>query len=54
MFLLRWIAVLALAMLAGKLISKLKLPSILGWLIIGMFFGPHAFGIMSQEVLNAS
>lgn len=54
MLLLRWIAVLALAMLAGKLISKLKLPSILGWLIIGMFFGPHAFGIMSQEVLNAS
>lgn len=48
--LLRWLAVLILAALAGKLISKLKLPSILGWLIIGMFFGPHALNIISYEV----
>lgn len=54
MLLLRWLAVLALAALAGKLISKLRLPSILGWLIIGMFFGPHALEIISQEVLDAS
>lgn len=51
---LRWLAVLVLAALAGKLISKLKLPSILGWLIVGMFFGPHALGIVSQDVLDAS
>lgn len=25
----------------------------MGWLIIGMFFGPHAFGLMSQPVLDA-
>lgn len=50
--LLRWLAVLILAALAGKLISKLKLPSILGWLIIGMFFGPHALNIISYEVLD--
>lgn len=54
MLLLRWIAVLILAALTGKLISKLRLPSILGWLIIGMFFGPHALGIMSQDVLDTS
>lgn len=54
MLLLRWLAVLALAALAGKLISKLRLPSVLGWLIIGMFFGPHALEIISQEVLDTS
>ena len=54
MLLLRWLAVLILAALAGKLISKLKLPSIGGWLIIGMFFGPHALGIVSWDVLDAA
>ncbi|MCM1271559.1 MAG: hypothetical protein NC247_13210 [Ruminococcus flavefaciens] len=54
MLLLRWLAVLALAALAGKLISTLRLPSILGWLIIGMFFGPHTLKIISQEVLDTS
>lgn len=53
MQLLRWLMVLAIAAFAGKLISKIKLPSILGWLIIGMFFGPHAFGLMPQSVLDA-
>ena len=43
--LLQWLMVLALALLAGKLVSRLKLPSILGWLVIGMLFGPHALGL---------
>lgn len=51
--LLQWLMVLALAALAGRLISKLKLPSILGWLIVGMLLGPHALGLMSQPVLDA-
>ena len=51
--LLRWLMVLVLAVLAGKLISKIKLSSILGWLIIAMLFGPHAFGLMRQPVLDA-
>ena len=54
MQLLRWLAVLALAMIVGKLVSKVKLPSILGWLIIGMIFGPHALGLMPQAVLDAA
>lgn len=52
--LLQWLIVLVLAALAGKLISKIKLPSILGWLIIGMIFGPHAFGLLPQSILDAS
>lgn len=50
--LLRWILVLLLAVLAGKLVSKMKLPSILGWLLVGMFLGPHALGLMPQAVLD--
>ena len=44
------ILVVILAFLAGKLISKLKLPAILGWLIAGMLLGPHAFSLMNQEL----
>ena len=54
MFFLRWIIVLLLAFVAGKLIAKLKMPSILGWLIVGMILGPHAVGLMPQEVINST
>ena len=50
---LRWIAVLALAFAAGKLMSKIKMPSILGWLIVGMLLGPHAVNLMPQSILSA-
>lgn len=42
-----------IAFLTGKLIAKLKLPSILGWLIVGMALGPHAFSLISQPILDA-
>lgn len=48
----QWLIVLALAALAGGLVSKLKLPSILGWLIVGMIFGPHAVGLLPMAVLD--
>lgn len=51
---LRWIAVLAFAFAAGKLMTKIKMPSILGWLIVGMILGPHAIKLMPQSVLNAN
>ena len=50
--LLRWILALALAFLLGKLVTKLKLPSILGWLIGGMMLGPHALALLPQHVLD--
>ncbi|MGN0114566.1 MAG: cation:proton antiporter, partial [Acutalibacteraceae bacterium] len=50
---LRWLAVLAIAFVAGKLMTKIKMPSILGWLIVGMIFGPHAVGLMPQAVMDA-
>ena len=43
-----------LALFVSKLVSKLKLPSILGWLIASMILGPHALSLVSQELLDAA
>lgn len=53
MMLVRWVMVLLFAWAAGKLITKLKMPAILGWLIAGMFLGPHALGLLPQSTLDA-
>lgn len=42
-----------IAFVAGKLITKIKMPSILGWLIVGMILGPHAVKLIPQGVLDA-
>ena len=52
--LLRLAAAIAIAFVAGKLISKLKLPSILGWLIAGMCIGPHALNLLNGSVLDST
>lgn len=49
----RYILTFSLAVLSGKLISKLKLPAILGWLLAGMILGPYALGLLSQNILDA-
>lgn len=51
---LRWIATLLIAFLAGKAVSKLKLPAILGWLITGMIFGSNAAGLLPQDILDTA
>lgn len=42
-----------IAFLMGKLVSKVQLPAILGWLITGMMIGPHALNWMSQSMMDA-
>ena len=42
-----------IAFIIGKLVSKLKLPSILGWLITGMIIGPHALNWMNSSIMDA-
>lgn len=44
---------ICLAWLAGKLAAKLKLPSILGWLVAGMLLGPHALQLLKETTLHA-
>lgn len=42
-----------LALIMGKLVSKIKLPSILGWLITGMIIGPHELNLMNSSIMEA-
>lgn len=51
---LRWAAAIMIAFVFGKLVSKLKHPSILGWLISGMVLGPYALSLMPNEMLKAA
>ncbi len=51
--LIRWLLTAAVAFLIGKLVSKAKLPAILGWLIGGMLLGPYAMNLLPDELINA-
>lgn len=37
---LRVFAILCVALVMGKLVARVRLPAILGWLIAGVVFGP--------------
>lgn len=52
--LIRFILAIVFAFITGKIISKFKLPSILGWLIAGMVLGPHALALVNNKVLDSS
>ena len=49
----RLLAVVLLAVAAGKIASKLKMPAVLGFLIAGIAFGPHGLSLLTQKVLDA-
>ena len=51
--LLRIFAILCVAFTCGKLISKLKLPAILGWLIAGIVFGPYLAEVVTLDITNS-
>lgn len=46
--------ILILGMLAGWLCSKIKLPSLMGMLIVGIIIGPSCLNILDVSVLNIS
>lgn len=49
----RLLLAIAITVIAGRLISRLKLPAILGWLIAGMIMGPHALNLLGNSLLDA-
>ena len=51
---LRWMLTIVIAFICGKLVSKIKLPSILGWLVAGMLLGPFACNLLPQELLDTN
>lgn len=46
-------AIICTAFVCGKLIAKIKLPAILGWLIAGIVFGPYLIEIVSLDITNS-
>lgn len=52
--LLRFGLTIGTAYFMGKLVARIKLPAILGWLLTGMILGPHALSLVSQEMLDAA
>lgn len=43
-----------LGMILGSLFKKLKLPALLGMLLIGILLGPHFFNLLDSSILNIS
>ena len=54
MLIIRWLLTLVCAFLIGRLMTKIHMPSILGWLIAGMALGPHALAWMPQTILDSN
>lgn len=50
---LRVFAILCVAIIVGKLVSAIKLPAILGWLITGIVFGPYLAQIVTLEITES-
>lgn len=51
---LRLLLAIGIAFCIGRLVTKLKLPSILGWLLAGMSLGPYAFHLLDASLMEAS
>ncbi|MGN0642708.1 MAG: cation:proton antiporter [Huintestinicola sp.] len=50
---LRLFAIFCSALICGKLISKLKLPAILGWLITGIVLGPYLAQVVTFSITDS-
>ncbi|MGM9642416.1 MAG: cation:proton antiporter [Eubacteriales bacterium] len=51
--LLRVFAIICVALICGKLVSKLRLPAILGWLIAGIVFGPYLAEVVTFDITSS-
>lgn len=53
MLLIRWFIVICIAFILGKIVSKFRLPSLLGWLLVGMILGPYGFALLSNDLVGS-
>ena len=51
---LRVFAIVCIAFVVGKIVAKIKLPAILGWLITGVVFGPYLVEIITFDIMDAN
>lgn len=50
MYFIRLLSAIVIAFAFGKVMQKVKMPAILGWLIAGMALGPYALNVLSLEL----
>src|SRR5699024_6995815 len=43
-----------LGLLSGALFKRIKLPGLLGMIIVGVLIGPYGFSLLSEDILIAS
>lgn len=48
------LGIIAIALVVGKLVSFIKLPAILGWLITGIVFGPYLVNLVTLDTINST
>lgn len=53
MLLIRWFIAICIAFILGKIVSKFRLPSLLGWLLVGMILGPYGFALLSNDLVGS-
>ena len=46
--------ILLTGLLLDMLFSKIKLPSLLGMIIVGIILGPYALNLIDESILNIS
>lgn len=46
--------ILLLGLLLGSIFSKMRLPSLLGMIIVGIILSPHAFNLIDKSILSIS
>ena len=46
--------ILIFGLLAGVIFSKIKLPSLIGYVLIGIIISPYAFNLIDESILNIS
>jgi NhaP-type Na+/H+ or K+/H+ antiporter len=46
--------IILLGILANTLFTKLKMPGLLGMIILGVILGPYGFNLLEPDILNAS
>ncbi len=48
------VAVIVLSYLGGELVGRLKLPKVLGYLLLGMIIGPYTLGLVDPEAFDSA
>lgn len=51
---LRLVIAIIIAFIVGKLVAKIKMPAIIGWLIAGMVLGPYSVNLLGESIIQAN